>query len=117
GRADVSVTQLAPVAVAVLLHAIGSVQFHRGDYMPLPIGESRPARDPQLLVDVVAVGRHAALSDGAKAFHLCIEDEIHDARYRIGAVCRRRTTRDDVHAFHQQLWESGDVGGAGNPTG
>ncbi len=89
---------------------IGScvVQRERTDDMEL-VAELMTARQRELGAAAVMARALAALRVGLEALELGVEQEVHDARDRVGTVRGGRAARHDFDAFHQLIWERGDV--------
>ena len=78
--------------------------------MAAPVGELRPKGRASLVRGIVAAARQPSAEITPNAFEFGVEDEVHHACNRIGAIGGRRTACYDIHALDEQVGEGVDIG-------
>src|SRR5690606_7436960 len=71
------------------------------EVVPVALAERHAARQRYAPIAAVALVRLAGLQIGLESIETAIEDEIRDARERVGAVRGRSATRDDVYPLDE----------------
>jgi len=109
GIGEIAVTERAPVDLVAAADAVVLGIFERRDDMAAALAEAGAAREPRLIVAIVAALGNAVLELRAQPLKLGIEHEVDDAGDRVGPIGRRCPAGDDVGALHQHRRDEVEV--------